>query len=159
MACLHRTMPSRGDVLGHRHMSSGGLYITPTVWMCNGVQVGQKEPSEPANGMAKARMQRRQGVMCREADQRPSSLWPRPAKANGTRRRLRRCRRRRRTEQCDGGSGKAFLGGDHEEPSKTFAGKEEVPAEIRCWAVGRLQACEYGPRNRGGSRREYLGYP
>ena len=66
MARSHRITPSRGELLGHRHMSSGGPYVTTTVYMFHDTQVYQEEPSGPTAGLAKVKAQERQG--------KPSSL-------------------------------------------------------------------------------------
>jgi hypothetical protein len=40
------------EMLGHRHMSSGGPYIIATIYMFHGAQVYQEEPSGPTAGVA-----------------------------------------------------------------------------------------------------------
>jgi hypothetical protein len=66
-------MPSRGELLGYKHMSSGGPYITSTVYMLDGTQVYQEEPSDPTVGEAEAKTQGRQ--------EEPSPLTTSKAKA------------------------------------------------------------------------------
>ena len=44
-------------VLGHRHMSSEGPYVTTIVCMFRGAQVYQEEPSDPIAGKAEAKTQ------------------------------------------------------------------------------------------------------
>ena len=44
-------------VLGHGYMSGGGSYITSTVYMCDGAQVYQEEPSDPIAGKTEAKTQ------------------------------------------------------------------------------------------------------
>jgi hypothetical protein len=57
----HQTLPLKGELLGNRHMSSGGLYVTTTFYMFYGAQVYQEEPLGPTAGVAEVEVEECQG--------------------------------------------------------------------------------------------------